>query len=338
MVVAARPTGSLFFFSSSSRRSIYRSIDPSIHHIVASFSHPNQINPYHDHHITKGLSSPIGSYSIAIIPSFLPTLQLVPCLIHIGNSFFSSFTARIVSVPVPVQTRVVVGVSLRAEQVTEHSTKVSNVRLCLELERAAVRQVLSELRGASLTQGGDGDGLLLFHNQLVLLGGGLSLESLPRKSSLEEVYENVSNGLEVIASGLLHAQVIVDGCVTRSTRQGASFTLGNVLQSSRVAVSLGETKVDAVDEVSVAASAVRDKVGGLDIAVDQVARVHELHTLQHLIGHHEDRLERESTTALVELILQRGSQQVHHHEVVLREAMMERRGERHICRHACVQA
>jgi hypothetical protein len=211
---------------------------------------------------------------------------------------------------------VVVGVSLRSEQVSEHSTEVSNVRLGLELEGTAVGEVFGKLRRTSLAESGDGDGLLLFHDKLVLLGGRLGLESLPWKSSLEEVNEDVSDGLEIVSAGLFHTQVIVDGCVTRSTRQGSPLALGNVLEGSGVSVSLGETEINAVDKVSVSSSSVRDKVGWLDVTVDQVAGVHEFDTLEHLIGNHEDGLEGESATALVELILERRPEKVHDHEVV----------------------
>lgn len=89
-----------------------------------------------------------------------------------------------------------------------------------------------------------------------------------------------------------------------------------MLQGAGVAVSLRETEIDAVDEVSISTTSVSDKVGWLDIAMDQVSRVHELHALEHLIGDHEDGLERESTAALVKLIFERGSKEVHDHEVV----------------------
>lgn len=210
----------------------------------------------------------------------------------------------------------VIGVSLRTKQVSEHSTKVGNIRLGFEFEGSAIRQVFGKLRRTSLAQGGNRNRLLLFHNQLVLFGGALGLESLPGKTSLEEIDEDVSNGFQVISSGLFDAQVIVNRSITGGSRQGASFALGNVLEGPGVTVALGETKVDAVDEISVAASPVRDKVGRLNVAVNQVTRVHEFDALQHLVRHHEDRLEGKAATALVELVFQRRSQQVHDHEIV----------------------
>lgn len=55
------------------------------------------------------------------------------------------------SVPVPVQTRVVIGITLRAEQVAEHSPQVGNIRFGLKFKTAAVGQVFSKLARTSLT-------------------------------------------------------------------------------------------------------------------------------------------------------------------------------------------
>ena len=83
-----------------------------------------------------------------------------------------------------------------------------------------------------------------------------------------------------------------------------------------MAVSLGQTEIDTIDKVSVSSSTVRHKVSGLDITVNQVAGVHEFNTLEHLIGDHKNGFERESTAALVELILEGGTKEIHNHEVV----------------------
>lgn len=83
-----------------------------------------------------------------------------------------------------------------------------------------------------------------------------------------------------------------------------------------MAVTLGETKVNAIDKVAVAASCISDKVGWFDITVDQMTGVHQLDALQHLISNHEDRFEGESTTTLIELIFKGRSKQIHHHEIV----------------------
>ncbi len=210
----------------------------------------------------------------------------------------------------------VVGVTLRSEEITEHSSKVGNVGLGLELQGAAVRKVLRKLTWAPLAQRRDGNTLLLLHNQLVLLGGRLGFQSLPWESSLEEIDKNISDGLEIISSRLLNSQVIVDRSVTRGTGEGSSFALGDVLKSTRVSVSLRETEIDTINEVTVATASVGDKVGRFDITMDQVARMHQFNTFKHLVSNHENRFQREPPSAFVELIFQRGTEQIHDHKIV----------------------
>ena len=89
-----------------------------------------------------------------------------------------------------------------------------------------------------------------------------------------------------------------------------------MLERSGVTVSLGKTEIDTVDEVTVSAAAVSNKVSRLNITVDQVARVHEFDTLKHLVGNHKNGLEGEPTSTLVELILKRRTEKIHNHEVV----------------------
>ncbi len=170
--------------------------------------------------------------------------------------------------------------------------------------------------GASLAQGGDGDGLLLLHDELVLFRGRLGLEALPGETPLEEVDEDVSDGLEVVATRLLHSQVIVDGGITGGTRKGPPLALGNVLQRPRMPIPLTQTKINTVNEVATPPSPIRDKVGRFNIPMDKVPRMHQLHPLQHLIRNHEDRFEGEAPSAFVELIFERRSEEIHDHEVV----------------------
>jgi len=59
--------------------------------------------------------------------------------------------------PIPIQTGVIVSISLTPEEITEHSSQVSNIRLGFELETATICEILSKLGRTSLTQSGDGD-------------------------------------------------------------------------------------------------------------------------------------------------------------------------------------
>jgi len=83
-----------------------------------------------------------------------------------------------------------------------------------------------------------------------------------------------------------------------------------------MAVSFGQTEIDAVDEVAISTATVRDKVSRFNITMNQVTRVHQFYALKHLIGDHENGLERESSSTLVELILEGRTQKVHHHKIV----------------------
>jgi hypothetical protein len=44
-------------------------------------------------------------------------------------------------------------------------------------------------------------------------------------------------------------------------------------------VALREAKVNAIDKISIATASISDKVGRLNVAVNQVTRVHQLHAL-----------------------------------------------------------
>jgi len=81
-------------------------------------------------------------------------------------------------------------------------------------------------------------------------------------------------------------------------------------------VSLGQTEIDTVDEVAVSSASVCDKVSGFDVTMDQVAGVHQFDTLQHLVGDHKNGLEGKSPSALVELILEGRTKEIHNHQVV----------------------
>jgi len=204
---------------------------------------------------------------------------------------------------------------LTREQIAKHYPKVRNVRLGLKLQTAAIRKVFRELGGTSLAQCRNSNGLLLLHDELVLRRGALGLKSLPWQSALEEIHQDVPDGFEVITAGLLHTQVVVDGGIAGRAGEGPALALGDVLEGAGVAVSLRKAKINAVHKVT-SATTVSDEVGWLDVAMDEMTAVHYLHSLQHLIRDHEDSLEAEPTSALVELILKGWTEQIHYHQVI----------------------
>ena len=71
----------------------------------------------------------------------------------------------------------------------------------------------------------------------------------------------------------------VDGCIAGGSRQVLAITVRDVLASLWVTEALGEAKVNNVDVVLLLADADQEVVG-LDIAVQEVTRVHKLDTLQ----------------------------------------------------------
>ena len=127
----------------------------------------------------------------------------------------------------------------------------------------------------------------------------------------------------------------VDGCVAGSTRQVLVLAVRDVQMGLGVTELLGKTKVNNVDLVAATANA-HNEVVGLDIAMDEVARVNVLDardlwgsgTSQYrergkrvethkLIGEQKDSLERELAVAEVEEVLEGGAEEIHNHRVVV---------------------
>lgn len=90
-----------------------------------------------------------------------------------------------------------------------------------------------------------------------------------------------------------------------------------MLLSLGVTVLLGHAEIDNVDNVGGFAVWPADQeVVGLDVAVDEVLLVDGLHAGQHLLRDHDDGLDGEAASAVVEEILKRGSEQVNDKNVV----------------------
>jgi hypothetical protein len=141
------------------------------------------------------------------------------CWGSIRPAITSRSGTRVDPIPIPIETGIIVCVSLTSEKIAEHSPKIGNVGFRLELETAAIGQILSKLTGASLAESRDSDRLLFLHDELVFFGGRLSLEALPGETALQEVNEDVSDTFEIVTARLLHTQVIVDGSVTGGSRE-----------------------------------------------------------------------------------------------------------------------
>ena len=97
---------------------------------------------------------------------------------------------------------VVVLESFPDKQVTEDLAEVRIVRLIVETKGASVVQVDGKLIGESTAKNFRRGRHLLFHDPVILLFFGGSLQSLPGKRTTAEVEHDISKGLHVITTGL----------------------------------------------------------------------------------------------------------------------------------------
>ena len=101
-------------------------------------------------------------------------------------------------------------VTATLHQLAEEATEVIIVGLFFEIQITAVLEVLRELLGALSSQLLDRGLNLLFLNSVILIVFIFTGEALPRKRSLEEVEQDVTDGLHVVSPSLLNADMSVD--------------------------------------------------------------------------------------------------------------------------------
>merc|ERR1712048_508292 len=141
--------------------------------------------------------------------------------------------------------------------------------------------------------------LLLALDSVVLLLLGAAWKTLPRETTAQKVQDYVSNGLQIVTTRLLVANMGVDGGVTSSTSEIFAVSERNVL-TFRVLVALGETKIDNVDVVFRVFTATYKEVVWLDIAVNNALLVHFLNAMNHLDSDLQTSLEIKLASALLE--------------------------------------
>ncbi len=203
------------------------------------------------------------------------------------------------------------------ESLSKELAEIVVVGGVFEAEVADVREVLAELLGEAFAEVLDGGGLLLLTNLFVLLLVGSSLETLPRQTATEEVHEDVAEGLEIISARLFTSQVRVDTHITGGTGERFALAVWDVLLRLGVSVLLGHAKVNDVNNVGgLGSGTADDEVVGLDVSVDEVALVYGLDAREHLLGNHDDSLDGESATAVVEEVFERRSEEVNNENVV----------------------
>lgn len=126
----------------------------------------------------------------------------------------------------------------------------------------------------------------------------------------------MSDRLEVVAAGLLNTLVRVDGGVTRSTSQVFAIFVRDML-ALRVLEALGEPEINDENVVLLCFRAANKEIVGFDIPMDDSLLVHLLNALDHLRSNQQHCLEVELALARLEQVLNRGSEQIHDHDMEL---------------------
>eukprot|EP00047_Mylnosiga_fluctuans_P020326 m.90994 g.90994 ORF g.90994 m.90994 type:complete len:357 (-) comp8483_c0_seq2:228-1298(-) len=212
----------------------------------------------------------------------------------------------------------VILVALALEDRPPQLPHVVVVRCLQELKVPGILQVCRDLGGEALAQLVDGRGALDLADHGVALLEVVRLQALPRQAAAQEVDQHMPQRLAVVAPALLLAEMRVDAHVARRACQALVLAVRDVFARLGVDVLLRQAKVDDVDgAVSGDRLAVDEKVLGLDVAEDDVLRVHILEPCDQLDRRHADRLDRELAAAHIEEILERGPEQLEDERVVL---------------------
>ena len=215
----------------------------------------------------------------------------------------------------PVE-HVVVLEALAVEQLLEEALEVGVIGPVLKAEGAAVFKVGAEFGRVALAQLFGRGRHLAVHDALVLLLLGVGLEALPGEGAADEVHEDVAERFQVVAAALLDANVRVDRGITSGSGQVLVLAVGDVLVGAGIAVLLGKAEIDDVDD-RLTLPETNKEIIGLNVAMDEGLGMDVFQPAEELVGKHEHRLELESPAAVIEQILQRRTQQIQYHHIVI---------------------
>ena len=107
----------------------------------------------------------------------------------------------------------------------------------------------------------------------------------------------------------------VDRSVSGGTSEVLAVLERDVLSVGRF-VAFGETKIDNINSISGLLISSNQEVVRFDITMNNPFFMHSLDSLDHLSGDMENCLEIELSSALLEQVLKRLSEHVHHHYVI----------------------
>ena len=177
---------------------------------------------------------------------------------------------------------------------------------------------------------------LFFFDCGILFILGTTGQSLPWKLAFKKVQNDVTNGLQIISSGLLNTFVSRNRCIPGRASQVFSVLVRNMFTFT-VFVALGEAKIDNVHVIFGCLCAANQEVVRLNVSMDDSFFMDLFDALDHLNCNHENSLQVEAALTRLKKVLKRGAEQVHYHNV---ELLVRHRG---ICPdvvqtgHACYQ-
>jgi len=167
---------------------------------------------------------------------------------------------------------IVILITFANEQIAEELAEIGIIRLVIEAQSPCVIQENAKFVGESTAEEIGGGSHFLFHDTVILLLLGSSLQTLPREGASEEVHQDVGKRLEIIPASLFHTEMGVNRCVAGSSGEVLVLSVRNMEVCFRIPELLCKTEIYNVDLIATFSDA-HQEVVGFDVAVDEVAGV-----------------------------------------------------------------
>lgn len=163
----------------------------------------------------------------------------------------------------------------------EQANHVLEIGVLRELQLSAVTHEFLELVRLALAELVQRNLNLLFLDIAIFLVFTPSGKTLPRQTPLKEVEQYVSDGLEVVSTGLFISNMRVDACIAGSSCQVLALSEGDVL-SFGVLVAFGEPKINNKYAILIMLLSTDQKVIRFNVSVNYALFMGFLDTL-HLL-------------------------------------------------------
>jgi len=181
---------------------------------------------------------------------------------------------------------------------------VAVVRILREAKTATVVHKLLEFLGLVAAEILNRRLLLLLLDVGVLFSLRPSGKALPRQRTFQEVQNDMTDRLQVIASRLLVTKVGIDRCVAGCAGQVLAVAERDVLAIGGL-VAFCQSKVNDINGILRLVIVPNQEIVGLNVAVNNALFMDNLDALDHLDGDMETCLEVKLAAALLEQILER---------------------------------